>query len=174
MKPLCLLDVDGVINLLGAGVDEPCFAIGAYGYVVRATVAIDARLARLHDTCEIVWFTAWAGGASVGLAEHVGLPFVEFLDYPQTAPGESWKINGLMAIAGDRALVLIDDEVGNDMREWAASRAHPTLLLQTDPARGLRDHEVDSALAFAAVNSEGGDAERPTAETCRAPGPHGA
>jgi len=58
--PVCVLDVDGVINLLGAGVREECFAFGCDGFLVRTAVALPARLARLNDLFAIHWFTSGA------------------------------------------------------------------------------------------------------------------
>jgi hypothetical protein len=52
--------------------------------------------------------------------------------------------------AGDRALAWVDDEFRRDAHAWAEARAHPTLLLDVNPAWGLVDAHVEILLRFAA------------------------
>jgi hypothetical protein len=155
--PVCLLDVDGVINLLAAGVREECFAFGCDGFLVRSAVALPARLARLHNRFAIHWFTSWGAAASWELAPLVGLPeglpVVDLDAYTDPDLNQSRKIPALTGFARDRPLALIDDEIGADMRAWSAQRAVPTILIETHPGRGLEESQVERLLDWAATHA---------------------
>ena len=73
-----------------------------------------------------------------------GLPFVRFArgaDQDGVADGH-WKIKAIDSYAGDRALAWIDDAFNEACHAWADSRPAPTLLVATEPERGLTTHEA--------------------------------
>lgn len=158
-RPLCLLDVDGVIALLGPGDGEPTFDAVVAGFPVIIAEAMPARLARLLRQFHLIWATAWGRAAAEELGPLLGLsaelPVVRF--DPDTELGlGTYKLRAVQAVVRDRACAWVDDELGPDVVVWAEQRDQPTLLVHTDPRFGLTDAHVEQLLQFAA------EAEAPT------------
>jgi len=63
--------------------------------------------------------------------------------------GESWKLPAIRDCVGDRPFAYIDDAVGVDAVEWAATRPAPTLLLPISGDRGLLAADVGELERFA-------------------------
>lgn len=126
-KPLCYLDVDGVLNVYGySGADyEDCkVVVGAlpdpnpkvrfeglrqtekteWNCIVPPYVA--RNVARLREHFQMVWCTAWRGSAHVSWRELLSLPedSWEYIDY------SDMKLPELLRHAGDRRWVYLDDE----------------------------------------------------------------
>ncbi len=62
------------------------------------------------------------------------------------------KHAGIVATAGDRPAVGVDDDLAQLPRAWAAARAEegiPTMTLKPDPAVGLTASDVDAVVEFA-------------------------
>jgi len=53
-----------------------------------------------------------------------------------------WKLAAIDTYAGTRALAWIDDCLDEACHAWAAARAAPTLLVQTDAAVGITGEHV--------------------------------
>jgi hypothetical protein len=60
---------------------------------------------------------------------------------PQTTLAH-WKLQSIDTYAGERPLAWIDDAFNPACHEWAAARASPTLLMQTEPELGLTSREA--------------------------------
>ena len=60
------------------------------------------------------------------------------------------------AIAGDRPLAWLDEALAPEVREWAAERHVPTLLIDVDPAIGLTRQAVDECLGWASDGASSG------------------
>jgi hypothetical protein len=60
---------------------------------------------------------------------------------PQTTLAH-WKLQSIDTYAGERPLAWIDDAFNLACHEWAAARASPTLLVQTEPELGLTSREA--------------------------------
>ena len=76
------------------------------------------------------------------------MPFLRF----ERAVGRAnahWKLDAIDAFAGQRPLAWIDDAFNDACHEWAGARAAPTLLVTTDPERGLTSRERGLLLAWA-------------------------
>jgi hypothetical protein len=155
--PLCLLDIDGVVALLGHDGAEPTFEATVAGYPVTVAVAARARLSRLARSFRIVWASAWMDegarvfGPVLGLS--ADLPFLRF-DPDADPEAATYKLPVVRRFVRDRAVAWIDDELGEDVGSWAESRRHPTLLVHTDPRIGLVNDHVEALLAFAAEAQE--------------------
>jgi hypothetical protein len=153
--PLLFLDVDGVIALLGPGTREEVFETVAGEFPVRIASATPARLRRLADRFQIVFCTSWAGEAGEHIAPLVGLPadlpYLPHVERIAVPPGSSWKLPGIERMAGDHPAAVVDDEIGNDMLDWAERRDAPTLIVEVDPRHGLQEHHFDELLRFAAA-----------------------
>lgn len=71
---------------------------------------------------------------------------------PGGAVRRHWKLDAIDAWAGtDRPLAWLDDAFDDGCREWAAQRPGPTLLVPTEPARGLTRVEAGTLLAWVAA-----------------------
>jgi hypothetical protein len=149
-RPLLFLDVDGTLlpELTGPAPDafEP---VRARGLDLWVPLHLRSALPRLAKRYEVVWCTDWEDGANVTVAPLFGV--AGDLPVIRHQPGRSrwWKLEGVAAYAGERALAWADDRMRNEARRWAQARAGETLLLQPDPARGLTEEDVVALGAFA-------------------------
>ena len=113
---------------------------------------LPARLQQLHPHFSIVWSTSWQRSASYDIAPLVGLPeglpHIDFDSFPGADPGQSRKFPGLSGWVKDRAVAIVDDEIGADLEAWACARQSPTLLVPIDPRLGLQDCHVKRLLGF--------------------------
>ena len=158
MKPLILLDIDGVLNpkLVRDGDDtDPQLS--------------DAKLAlvrRLATKGRIAWVSSWQGGMAAKLEAQLDLeeeplrvtitmqPGDENRPTPKLRSVARWLVR--MEMAGEAnwdAVVWIDDVLGYDVHEWAHTFAKPVLLEKPDPATGLTDAHVVAVQVF--INQEG-------------------
>src|SRR3954454_1860626 len=141
-RPLLLIDVDGVLSLFGAAGD-----VGALidGHPHRLSSRSAATLRTLTEDFECVWCTGWKERADEYLPHLLdlpkGWPHVNLAGHP----GPHWKLSGIDAYAGaDRPLAWIDDDHDAACAAWAAARRGPTLLITTDPTRGLLPEHADA------------------------------
>jgi hypothetical protein len=157
-QPLLLVDIDGVISLFGGwelavsgrshgdgalALDGSWHSIDGTPHFLSATAA--AHLLELSSVFELVWASGWEERANEHLPRLLGLPpELPFLSFAR-AVGRSnahWKLEAIDAYAGERALAWVDDALNDACHEWARERAAPTLLVQTDPRRGLTATEA--------------------------------
>lgn len=153
MRPLLMLDVDGVLNPFAVrpGTIPPGFARHTIlGYPVLLTPRHGEWLRPMLQRFELVWATTWEHDANRLIAPIVGLPedarVVRFGSIERIG---DWKIDAVAALAGDRPLAWIDDELGSDADRWAHARPFPTLLLRSDPGVGLVRRHVRAFERFA-------------------------
>jgi hypothetical protein len=166
---LLLVDIDGVISLFGdrtpgarppsPGADGPPLegsfhSIEGIPHFLSSTAA--AHLLSLAELFELVWASGWEERAGEHLPHLLGLPEgLPFLRFPRgagvgSADGASgpettlahWKLESIEAYAGERPLAWIDDAFNPACHQWAAARPAATLLVQTDPRRGLTEREA--------------------------------
>jgi len=170
-KPLLMVDIDGVISLFGAralpGAPEPepgeadgsFHSIDGIPHFLSSTAA--AHLLELSGSFELVWASGWEEKANEYLPHLLGLPQLPYLRFgsPASAAGTTaghWKLESIDTYAGGRPLAWIDDALGPSCLEWAATRRAPTLLVQTDPERGLTSREARRLAEWAAERSAAG------------------
>jgi hypothetical protein len=153
IRPLLLLDIDGVIALLGDGSGEPVFEAIAGEFPVRIAERSPERVRVLRRHFVLVYATSWGGGADefisplIGLP--VGVPHVPFNRDAESAPGATWKLPFVARFVRDRPAAWVDDELDVDVGVWQAARGAPTLLVHTDPRVGLTDEHVTKLVGFA-------------------------
>jgi hypothetical protein len=115
------------------------------------SLAVGSRLLRLSERFELVWASGWEDKANFYLPHLLGLPELPHVSFdvaPRTG-GAHWKLAALDAYAGSRAIAWIDDNFDSSCYEWAEQRQAPTLLVPTEPDRGLEEAHVDALSAWA-------------------------
>jgi hypothetical protein len=147
-RPLLMVDIDGVISLFAEGwqrddAQGSFHSIEGIPHFLSATAA--AHLLALREDFELVWASGWEERADEHLPHLLGLPAgLPFLRF-ERAVGRSnahWKLDAIERYAGARPLAWIDDALEQECHAWAAARSAPTLLVQTEPGRGLTDQEA--------------------------------
>jgi hypothetical protein len=174
-RPLLMVDIDGVISLFGGSqlggwtldggqrdraelgggskaetIDGSLHSIDGSLHFLSFTAA--AHLLALRDAFELVWASGWEERANEHLPHLLGMPpALPFLRF-ERAVGRAnahWKLDAIEAYAHGRALAWVDDALNDACHEWARARAAPTLLVQTDPKRGLTASEAKRLAAWA-------------------------
>ena len=102
-KPLVLLDVDGVINDLGAlyGRERPWYVhqVPSNGYVLHIPEYMPALIADLVATAEVWWCTTWRDRANNELAEFLGIDRLPVVDDGSRDRNVEWKPAAAHAVA---------------------------------------------------------------------------
>lgn len=156
MKPLILLDIDGVLNptaRLASNGGQPHLVLSA------ERVGLVRRLARCG---RIAWVSTWPADQTAGLEAQlqleqmplrVPLPAKALNESgaatPKLRPVSRWLAR--MEILGDAdwdSVVWIDDVLGPDAREWASQHGSPVLLEKPVPERGLMEVHVVAVEVF--------------------------
>jgi hypothetical protein len=152
MRPLLLLDVDGVLNIYGAPVPPSGFTdhdlFPSDDEPVRLNLGHGAWLAEALTVVDIAWASAWNEEANRLLAPLLRIPPLPVVTMPAPPfqPGD--KVPLIDAYAARRPAAWIDDLHGPAAVDWAATRPHPTLLITTDPAIGLTRTAIDRVIAW--------------------------
>ena len=155
-KPLLFCDIDGVLSVWPPPLDECPGAdfLNVEGIVHAFSRRATANLRDLAPLYDVVWASGWEEKANEHLPALLGcgpFPYLE-LDAARGA-GVSvhghWKLGPIDSRAGpDRPLAFVDDVLDEACERWAATRPGPTLLVATDPAKGLDDEATARLLAF--------------------------
>lgn len=142
---LLFLDVDGPLLPFGPGVEVPPDADAEHPLLARLDPSMGPRLLSLG--CELVWATTWGEEANEAVGPALGLPRLPVLEWPDALPADGprglhWKTRPIVAWAGDRPFIWVDDEIAPLDRLWTeAHHPAPALLHGVDPARGLTDED---------------------------------
>ena len=155
MKPLLLIDVDGVISLFGfdhASRPEGRFLL-VDGITHFLSGTAGGHLRRLEQAFELAWCTGWEDRANDYLPSALGLAgplaHVEF-EHDGKPPHAHWKLGAIdRHVDPSRPVAWIDDAHDDRCLAWADGRTAPTLLVTTDPAVGITESEVERLLAWA-------------------------
>jgi hypothetical protein len=117
--------------------------------------AAAAHLLDLQEHFELAWCSGWEEKANEHLPHLLGLPpGLPFLRFERSVGRSNahWKLDAIDAFAGERALAWIDDALSPACHAWAAARVAsgaPTLLVPTEPTRGLTEQEATALRAWA-------------------------
>lgn len=156
MRPIILLDIDGVLN--------PSVRPGADGRTELTLPKEKAALVRrLSGFGQIAWVSSWSADATAGLESQLRLDVeplrVTLLIRPADEEEPTPKLRSVsrwlarMDAAGESdwdAVVWIDDVLGPDAREWARTLGRPVLLEKPGPGRGLAEVHVVAVEVFVA------------------------
>ncbi len=160
-RPLLMVDIDGVLSLFGGwersneqadgeALDGSFHSIDGIPHFLSSAAA--RHLLELSTLYDLVWASGWEERANEHLPHLLGMPpELPFLRFPR-AVGRSnahWKLETIGSYAGERALAWIDDALNPACHEWADARDAPTLLVVTDPKRGLTAREAQELTAWA-------------------------
>ena len=160
IRPILFVDVDGVISLFGfeRSKEPPGSYLMVDGIPHCIGSECGGRLARLAERFELVWATGWEEKANEYLLRPLGisgeLPTLSFDGYAVFGSAH-WKVGAIDEYAGNRPAAWIDDCLDERCRAWAARRAAPTLLVETEPHEGVSEEHVERLLAWAAGVSGG-------------------
>jgi hypothetical protein len=146
MRPLLLVDIDGVISLFAfAAETQPAGSFHSIDGIPHfLSSAAAEHLLALSPMFELAWASGWEEKANEYLPHLLGLPVLPHLSF-EGRVGRSnahWKLDAIDAYAGSRPLAWIDDAFNDACHEWASARESPTLLVQTTPASGLTRREA--------------------------------
>ncbi|GII59802.1 hypothetical protein Pth03_81910 [Planotetraspora thailandica] len=155
VRPLILVDVDGVLNpsrRSSLHYRRHLCAVGGQVYKVLLDRRHGARLSSLaRDTeAELVWATTWEEHANVEIAPRIGLPRLPVITVttdPTSRAGENFKTRGVADYVDGRPFVWFDDSLGAADHEYL--RAHEGvgdfLLVDVDPRYGLTEDHLAQA-----------------------------
>lgn len=159
MKPVLLVDIDGVLSPLGRVADD-YVAVEVTGVEVLVSPTTAGWLRELGEVFELHWASMWTDqadlyGALVGLPP---LPYIDLFGCYWTKPDhvltaklplvEQYVAEELAA----RPVAWVDDHVWEDADRWAFRRTAfeaPTLVVHVNGMEGLRRHQVARLLAWA-------------------------
>jgi hypothetical protein len=150
LRPLLLLDVDGVLLVVRSSWDAGADLDDDVDYEPSLHPEAGAWLAELADAFELVWATTWEHMANHVIAPALGLPPLPAIEFDMDRRVPTAKLPGVIAWVGDRPCAWIDDDLHHDADTWAAGRAVPTLLVHVDMSMGMERRHVDRLLAWAA------------------------
>lgn len=150
VRPLLLLDVDGVLMPTGRSVPP--------GYERRTAGGAEIVICRQHGewlidlarSFELVWASTWGAKANESFGTVLGLPRLESIVLGDLPRDGTRKLKAVDAFAGERALAWVDDEIYDDATTWATKRSASTLLVRTSGSVGLRQTHIDQLKRFAA------------------------
>jgi hypothetical protein len=152
MKPLLLIDVDGVLSPYAAercpeGYCEYAFFEGEEP--VRLAEVHGKWLRELTESFDLVWATGWGEEAHRLISPVLGLPRFPTVLFPPAPFTFADKLSAVRDYVGNRALVWIEDELNPDAQCWANERSVPTLLIEVDPEIGLTAADIAQVRAWA-------------------------
>jgi hypothetical protein len=148
MRPFVFVDVDGVLNYLGPTRDGDLADLG-----VSWPATNDANLDALAAVFIPVWSTAWGERANERFDRDWPIvPLGPVPDWAMRPGGGSWKLEAVRRFAGGRPAAWIDDDVHDDMLEWARNRAAATRIVPIHNHRGLTDDDVDRLIVWSVRN----------------------
>ncbi len=156
-KPRLFVDIDGVLSLWGfAPGGSPGIWTQIDGIAHFLSTEAAETLRELDGLFTCFWASGWEEKANEYLPHLLQLgpwPFLE-LDGHARGAGTSvrahWKLEALQMAAEDAPIAWIDDAFNDAVRDWAAARAAPTLLIETVPAIGFTRAHGDRLRRFAA------------------------
>lgn len=148
MRPLLILDVDGVLSPTGRSVPPGFERVAPDTYDVVISRQHGQWLLSLTSLFEPVWGITWGDAANDVFGSVLRLPPWPVIPLQDLPRGGTRKLTAVSAFVGDRAAAWVYDELYDDARAWADSRPAPTLLVATRGSVGLTQDDVERLRAF--------------------------
>lgn len=150
VRPLLLLDVDGVLQPVGRSVPPGFQRLDGDHAQVVLRLEHGTWLRDLAERFDLVWATTWAAAANPAIGVPLGLPPLPHVDLGILPRHGTRKLGAVRDHVGDtRSVAWVDDELYEDAHAWAAERAAPTLLVRPRASVGLTAEHVAALVAFA-------------------------
>jgi hypothetical protein len=148
LRPLLLIDFDGVLNPFAASDCPPGFTEYELDEFpgdekVRLNPAHARWLADLAPLYEMAWASACPQDLNLYCERLIQLSPMQRVPMPLPPFDPDQKVGAVDAFVGDRAVAWLDDAFGERGRTWARERRAPTLLVDVDPSTGLTQKVVD-------------------------------
>jgi hypothetical protein len=153
-KPILLLDVDGVLNIVSDELDE--IEPVSLDFIVEDVLGINggkptttfplypARLARefliwANQHCQIIWCTCWFDHAN-HIAKWAGIgPFPVLHDRTHFKDGLDWKVEEAKKVVCDNVLTIwVEDGHSKQAQDWIKTGPN-IMLIATDPTIGVTE-----------------------------------
>ena len=121
-RPICFVDVDGVISLFGFAPDVrelpgPLHWVDGVAHCIPPSVG--KRLEDLSHHFELVWATGWEERANEHLPHLLELSFRDLptliFDGRAVFGSAHWKLDAIHEYAGDRPAAWIDDNIDDTL-----------------------------------------------------------
>lgn len=148
IRPLLILDVDGVLSPTGRSVPPGFERVTSEAFDVVVSPQHGEWLRSLTPLFQPVWGTTWGHAANEIFGSVLGLPAWPVIALEDLPRSGTRKLAAVSAYVGDQSAAWVDDELYDDARAWADSRPAPTLLLPTRASVGLTRKDVEQLRAF--------------------------
>lgn len=150
MRPLLLLDVDGVLNPLGGKQPQGFDHYDFLGYDVYLSQQHGKWLNDLTDFCDLTWATTWEDDANHLIGPAIGLPKLPVIHFEHASLQDmTYKLKDVSKYVGeDRAVIWLDDDLFTDAFQWAKKRPGATLLIRQNPKVGLTEESIAGVWRF--------------------------
>ena len=148
MRPVLLIDVDGVLNPIAASPPPGFKRLEQDGFIFSISEQHGLELVALRKVFEIVWASTWEESANRSIGPALSLPELPFIDLSGPRSGMTWKLGPVSRFVGDRPLVWIDDELYDDAFDWASRREARTLPIKPNSSVGMRSGHFEQIREF--------------------------
>lgn len=155
MRPLLLIDVDGVLNpsMSNSEAKRRGFmtrhAHDSHGWRYRLFLHNDHGrwLKAMTDQFELVWATTWEHTANVAIGPKIGLPELPVVEFDFVQDQDS-KVPGIVRFTQGRPFVWLDDDATDYDRELLEQNPKG-LLIDIDHRVGLTPEHLEAARSWA-------------------------
>lgn len=103
----------------------------------------------------LIWETSWGEEANdfiIPFYEMQPLPFIDYnnpnIETAQDSDKNTFKLPFIKDTAQHYPVVLIDDELKEDVDDWANTREAPTLIIKPEPHTGLSEEDKNTIIEF--------------------------
>ena len=148
MRPLLVLDVDGVLSPTGRSVPAGFERVTSEDFDVVVARQHGDWLRSLASLFEPVWGTTWGNSANDVFGSVLQLPVWPVIPLDDLPRDGTRKLTAVARYVGDRSMAWVDDELYDDARAWAESRSAATLLVATRGSVGLTQDDVERLHGF--------------------------